>query len=407
MGSMVGKILEGRYAIESLLRSGGMASIYVATQSDSPNLVAVKVLLPSLSGDPIFIRRFRREIEAVRRFDHPQIVRTIGAGEQDGQHYFVMELVDGENLAALLRREGRVAEPKALEIILQVVSALAHAHERGVIHRDLKPENIMIERHPGPEVRVKVVDFGIARVEPQANNSETTGNTRLTKAGTILGTPAYVSPEQGGAEPIDHRHDIYATGVLLYELLTGKPPFHGGPALQVVMRHVNEAPRPPSEFMDVSPALERILLKTLAKKPSERQPSARALEDDLRGLTQPERSEPEDAKTTEIRLSTSPPLQPQATLVLPAPIDATNQTRSEERRRNAGPTLSAPTFGEPPRRSLHDEAPALHETNLQTSEPSAALLQAKELNRMATVAALTLGVVVTVLIVLLVVAASR
>jgi serine/threonine protein kinase len=210
-----GRILNGRYQLTSLLGVGGMASVYLADDRVLQRQVAVKVLSPVYAQDPSFVERFRREARTAARLSHPNIVAVFDSGSDAEQHYLVMEYVPGQSLAELLARQGRLAPQRAAELAVEVCAALAAAHAQGLVHRDIKPGNVLV----GPNGRVKVTDFGIAKAAVAAT---------VTGSGMVLGTAAYLSPEQAQGGPVDARSDLYGLGCVLYELLTGTPPFGSG-----------------------------------------------------------------------------------------------------------------------------------------------------------------------------------
>jgi tRNA A-37 threonylcarbamoyl transferase component Bud32 len=260
-----GRILDGRYQLGSLLGAGGMARVYLATDRVLERQVAVKVLSPSDAQDPVFVERFRREARAAARLSHPNIVAVFDSGSDADQPYLVMEYVPGQSLAQLLARQGRLAPRRAVELAIQVCAALAAAHAQGLVHRDIKPANVLVS----PDGKVKVTDFGIVKASAA---------TTLTGTGTVLGTAAYLSPEQAQGGPVDARSDLYGLGCVLYELLCGSPPFGSGAdrsPVAIATRHVSEPPEPPSaRNPQVAPALETVMLTTLAKDPAQRYQSA-------------------------------------------------------------------------------------------------------------------------------------
>ena len=231
-----GRILDARYQLGSLLGAGGMATVYLATDRVLERQVAVKVLRPPDAQDPVFVERFRREARAAARLNHPNIVAVFDSGSHADQPYLVMEYVPGQSLAQLLARQGRLAPRRAVELAIQVSAALAAAHAQGLVHRDIKPANVLIS----PDGQVKVTDFGIVKASAA---------TTLTGTGTVLGTPAYLSPEQAQGHPVDARSDLYGLGCVLYELVCGSPPFGSGTdrsPVAIATRHVRELPEPPS-----------------------------------------------------------------------------------------------------------------------------------------------------------------
>jgi eukaryotic-like serine/threonine-protein kinase len=260
-----GRILDGRYQLGSLLGVGGMARVYVATDRVLERQVAVKVLSPSDAQDPLFVERFRREARAAARLSHPNIVAVFDSGSDADQPYLVMEYVPGQSLAQLLARQGRLAPRRAVELAIQVCAALAAAHAQGLVHRDIKPANVLVS----PDGQVQVTDFGIVKASAA---------TTLTGTGTVLGTAAYLSPEQAQGGPVDARSDLYGLGCVLYELLCGSPPFGSGAdrsPVAIATRHVSEPPEPPSaRNPQVAPALDQVVLTALAKDPAQRYQSA-------------------------------------------------------------------------------------------------------------------------------------
>jgi eukaryotic-like serine/threonine-protein kinase len=260
-----GRILDGRYQLGSLLGAGGMARVYVASDRVLERQVAVKVLSPSDAQDPLFVERFRREARAAARLSHPNIVAVFDSGCDADLPYLVMEYVPGQSLAQLLARQGRLAPRRAVELAIQVCGALAAAHAQGLVHRDIKPANVLV----GPDGQVQVTDFGIVKAAAAAT---------LTGTGTVLGTAAYLSPEQAQGGPVDARSDLYGLGCVLYELLCGSPPFGSGAdrsPVAIATRHVSELPEPPSARNPlVAPALEAVVLTALAKDPAQRYQSA-------------------------------------------------------------------------------------------------------------------------------------
>ncbi|HEY6223145.1 MAG TPA: serine/threonine-protein kinase, partial [Gemmatimonadales bacterium] len=260
--------LAGRYAIEREIGQGGMATVYLAQDQRHHRQVALKVLRPELAAT-LGVERFLREIEVAANLQHPHILPLFDSGEAGGFLFYVMPYVEGESLRGKLARSGELAVPEAARILRDVVDALAHAHQRGVVHRDVKPDNVLLSgRH------ALVTDFGVAKAV-----SEATGRQTLTTAGVALGTPAYMAPEQATADPhIDARADLYAVGVMAYEMLTGKPPFAGSTAQAVLAAHVTEAARPITTIRQAVPApLAQVVMQCLEKRPADRPASAEAL----------------------------------------------------------------------------------------------------------------------------------
>jgi eukaryotic-like serine/threonine-protein kinase len=282
---VVGKTLVGRYAVKGFLRQGGMATIFRAQDLQTGDQVAVKVLLPELTAEPRFVSRFHREARALERLDHPNIVRTLEIGADGEILFLALELLPGVDLLAALRKTGALSEPLAASILAQVCRGLHHAHRAGIVHRDIKPENVMVmgsTDDPAARPPVKVLDFGIAKLLDAEEGGDPLSHPTL--AGVIVGTPAYVSPELGRGEKAGPPHDIYAAGVVLFEVLTGRRPFEGGSPLDIVMRHVDEEPPLLGSLRVVHPKLEAIVSRALQKRPNDRYPTALAMAEELEAL---------------------------------------------------------------------------------------------------------------------------
>jgi len=260
----------GQYKILALIGEGGMGMVYRAHDTLLNREVAIKLLPPELARDREFVSRFRREAETAASLDHPHIVAIYNIGEQDGVHYLAMRLLEGQPLNQVLKQSGALPPERALHITEQVARALDYAHARGVVHRDVKPANIMV----GADEHVTLMDFGIAKAM--------TGS-RLTRTGTMIGTPEYMAPEQFTGEQVDLRADIYALAVVLYEMLTGRVPFTGETPVSISHAHVYQQPAPPRQHNTQIPtAVEQVVLRALAKRPEARYPNAGALADALR-----------------------------------------------------------------------------------------------------------------------------
>jgi len=259
---MIGKMLGNRYEILEKLGGGGMAIVYKGRDTYLNRYVTVKVLRPEFTSDEDFISRFRREAQAVASLSHPNIVNIHDVGQEEGVHYLVMEYVRGDNLKAIIKKKGRLFPAEAVRIAVQVCEALEHAHQNNIVHRDVKPHNILIT-HDG---RAKLTDFGIAM--------EATSGT-ITRSDTIVGSVHYLSPEQVRGETATARSDIYAVGILLYEMLTGKQPYSGDTPIAVAMKHIQETPPPVDEVNpDVPPELAAVVMRAMEKRPEQRYGSA-------------------------------------------------------------------------------------------------------------------------------------
>ena len=267
---MINQLLGGRYQLGEMIGTGGMADVYVAQDTRLARQVAVKILRSDLARDPSFVARFRKEALAAAGLNHPGIVAVYDSGE-DPAPYIVMELISGYTLRELIHRGERVPLKRALEIGEGILAALEYSHERGIVHRDIKPANIMITDHGD----VKVMDFGIARALADLGAT-------LTSTWNIVGTAQYLSPEQALGEVADLRSDIYSTGCLLYEVLTGKPPFSGDTPVSIAYQHVSGVLVAPSKIQPELPeGVDIILAVALAKKPEDRYQSAGLMLDDL------------------------------------------------------------------------------------------------------------------------------
>jgi serine/threonine protein kinase len=350
---MAGAAISGRYELGDRLGSGGMSSVYKATDRVLERTVAVKILAEHLSDDEKFIARFRREALAVAKLIHPNIVQVYDTGVDQERHYIVMEYVEGRSGAQLLQTRGRLGADAAVEIGIQACAGLDYAHKQGIIHRDVKPGNLMVIGGPaGPraagssahnpptgEMTVKLTDFGIARAAEQ---------TRLTQVGSVVGTAAYLSPELARGEEATPGADLYALGVVLYQFLTARLPWEGTTLAELAMRRESESPLSPSTYdSSVPDTLSEAVLTALAGEPAARYGTARSLASALRaGLSGVELPPPDgsEAPTSALAAATAP------TRVLdsgepPTPVVA------EPVRRRPAPAPRASTPSGPPRRS--------------------------------------------------------
>jgi hypothetical protein len=268
---LVGQVVAGRFLVEELVGTGGMGKVYKARHLSLDRSVCIKLLKPALLEDPTLVGRFEREAKAASRLNHPNVIQVIDFGRtEDGGLYIAMEYVPGKDLRSVLRDEWPLDEARLCNIIAQVLSALGEAHAHNVIHRDLKPENIMVEPRRGEADFVKVLDFGIAKIL----DSELPG---LTRADVVCGTPQYMAPEQATGSQLDNRCDLYAVGVILYQLATGQLPFDGPNSMDVLNKHVNDLPMPPRQRQPnapISEAMEKLILRALEKDPMDRPQTA-------------------------------------------------------------------------------------------------------------------------------------
>jgi serine/threonine protein kinase len=258
MSTLLGTSLNGRYRLEARIGSGGMSTVYLATDVTLERQVAVKLMNREVASDSDQLERFRREARAVAQLSHPHVVGVIDAGEDDGRPYIVFEYVEGETLKERIRRHGRLPIPEAVAYAIEIARALGAAHSRHIIHRDVKPQNVLIDQ----EGSAKVTDFGIARTLEEDG---------LTADGRVLGTTDYVSPEQALGQHVTGQSDLYSLGIVLYEMLTGEVPFSGENQVAVAMKHVREEiPDVQTKRPEVSAALAAVLETTTAKRESDR-----------------------------------------------------------------------------------------------------------------------------------------
>jgi serine/threonine-protein kinase len=317
----VSALIGGRYELGEMLGRGGMAEVRKGTDTRLGRVVAVKRLRTDLASDATFQARFRREAQSSASLNHPAIVAVYDTGEEqatDGPHgetvaqpYIVMEYVAGRTLRDILREGRKILPERALEITSGVLSALDYSHRAGIIHRDIKPGNVMLT----PSGDVKVMDFGIARAISDASST-------MTQTAAVVGTAQYLSPEQARGETVDSRSDVYSAGCLLYELLTGRPPFVGDSPVAVAYQHVREQPQPPSDHdQDLPQALDAIVMKSLAKRVEDRYQSAAAMRSDIERYLagRPVHATPPP-----------PPAEEPATVTAPVPMAGTPQPDEDE-----------------------------------------------------------------------------
>src|SRR6202042_1967666 len=240
-------LIDGRYKVLSRLGSEGMADVFLAEDEALSRKVALKLLYGRFAADPDFVERFRREAQAAAGLQHPNVVSVYDRGDYDDTYYIAMEYLPGRSLKQLIRQEAPLDPVRAIDITIQILKAARFAHRRGVIHRDLKPHNVIVDDSD----HAKVTDFGIARA----------GASDMTETGSIMGTAQYLSPEQAQGRAVDAASDLYSVGVVLYEMLTGGVPFDAESAVSIALKHVSEAPVPPSQINpEIPPELEQTVL---------------------------------------------------------------------------------------------------------------------------------------------------
>ncbi|MDX6439070.1 MAG: eukaryotic-like serine/threonine-protein kinase [Gaiellaceae bacterium] len=266
---LIDTLFDGRYLIIRKLGSGGMANVYLAADQELGRRVAIKILDDRHARDEQFVERFRREAQNAAGLSHPSIVSIYDRGDSEGTYYIAMEHVEGRTLKELLVARGPSPLGIAIDYTRQILSALRFAHRNGIVHRDIKPHNVIVDG----EGRVKVMDFGIARAGAAS---------QMTEAGSIIGTAQYLSPEQARGAPVDQTSDLYSTGIVLYELLTGSVPFTGETPVEIAMKHLSQAPVAPSAHRPEVPRdLDYVVLRALAKDPGDRYHSAEEMDSDL------------------------------------------------------------------------------------------------------------------------------
>jgi len=265
---LTGSLFADRYRLERKLGSGGMADVWLAEDQELGRRVAVKILHERYANDEQFVERFRREATHAAGLSHPNIVSIYDRGVAEGSYFIVMEYIEGRTLKELIVTRGPCPVPVAISYTRQILAALRYAHKNGIIHRDIKPHNVLVDR----EGRLKVADFGIARA----------GASEMTEVGSIVGTAQYLSPEQARGAPVDESSDLYSTGIVLYELLTGAVPFTGETPVEIAMKHLSQTPDAPSTRRpDIPHDLDLVVLRALAKEPADRYRSAAELDRDL------------------------------------------------------------------------------------------------------------------------------
>ena len=365
---MTGHVFGDRFRVERLIAAGGMGFVYLATDLEQQQLVALKIMRSTLQRDPVAIERFKREVRTIKRLMHPNTIELIDYGvTEDGFMFLVMEWLHGKDLREIMRIKRRLSPITATRVALQVAWSLSEAHQKGIIHRDLKPENIFIMHNPGPHLRIKVVDFGLAKVVSGPESAE-----QITRGGVVCGTPEYMSPEQAKGEKLDGRSDVYALGCVMYAMLEGDAPYRGKKALDVAMMHINN-PFPPLNDK-VPSALRHIIMKCVEKKASARYQDVNELAAALEAFLDPiECRKRESGDTWTVRRSTPPgayqsPLTKQPVIAAaagtkPTEIQRTNSSQHTIRRVRSS---QINTSGRIPRKPLSSQcvrlktAPSLH-----------------------------------------------
>jgi serine/threonine-protein kinase len=309
LDSRIGQTVAKKFRIEKLIGEGGMGKVYRARLVALDKPVVLKVLRRALLADRQTVARFRREAQAASRLSHPNSINVIDIGETEGgEQYIAMELVDGKDLQQVLSTEWPLPEARVIRIVSQILSALSEAHAAGIIHRDLKPENIMVQQLRKEPDFVKVLDFGIAKI---VDPSLETGP--ITRAGFVCGTPEYMSPEQARGGDLDARSDLYAVGVLLYQLTTGLLPFVANSGASFAAKHLTETPIAPSRRrpgLTLSAGLERLILKALSKDPAARPQTAEEFRQALLAVGDGARSS--EARAVEVRANPLGAVNPSA-----------------------------------------------------------------------------------------------
>jgi serine/threonine-protein kinase len=279
-GLQPGEIIDGRYEIARLIGRGAMAHVYGAMDTRANRPVAVKILNQSVLNDKEILARFTREARAQEMVEHRNVASLFGGGMTAlRQPYLVVELLRGRSLRTVLRRERRVGAIRAASYCWQALQGLAACHTQGILHRDLKPANMMLEPSEGPIERVVLIDFGFASLE---------GSSRLTRQGHVVGSLSYLAPERLRGDDGDERSDLYAVGIVFYELLCGVPPFVAADDFDLIAKHLDEPPAPPSQAepeADIPPALEAVIMRALSKRPSQRYRNATEMAQHIEAAT--------------------------------------------------------------------------------------------------------------------------
>jgi serine/threonine protein kinase len=322
---LIGHVLDSKYELVARLGEGGMGAVYRARRVLIGDEVAVKVLLGKFVADTEAVERFRREARAAAMLRHPNVVTIHDFGEARGDEapaYIVMELVEGESLRDLLRREGKIETERAVSLMRDICAGVGAAHRRNIWHRDLKPDNVIVLEPDEDRERetVKVVDFGIAKLRDLA------GGPTLTQTGVVMGTPYYMSPEQCKGESLDARSDVYSLGTMLYEMLDGLPPFTAKNSMGVITKHLTESPRPLPQKLGVLPAVEAVMMRSLSKDSDERQQNASAFARELQDALKPPDAPPPAMTVEAVAMPAPSQTQPSK----PPSVPDTEQSEPEE-----------------------------------------------------------------------------
>ncbi|HSB46950.1 MAG TPA: serine/threonine-protein kinase [Candidatus Bilamarchaeum sp.] len=285
----IGKTLADRYEIKEKIGQGGMGLVYLAEDTNiARKQVALKILPASFAGAPDVAARFINDAKVATLIGHDNVINVTDLGvTRDGVPFFVMEHLKGSDLGAIIGYEGAIQWDRAKGIVLQICAALKAAHEKGIYHRDMKPDNVFLIEHAGSSDFVKVLDFGIAKLQDEATGGSDLGNRPRTRQGMVMGTPQYMSPEQGEGKEVDHRTDVYAVGIIMYEMLCGMVPFSDANPMKTLEMHRSMEPILPSvrrPDLSIRPEIEAIAMKAIEKNPDNRYQSIAELEGAIRAL---------------------------------------------------------------------------------------------------------------------------
>jgi eukaryotic-like serine/threonine-protein kinase len=316
---MVGRMFLGRYETVRLLGEGGMGRVYLARQVDLGRQVVVKVMHDHIANDPNFRKRFERETLLMARFQNPYVVTLYDASLDDPEGpCIVMEYIKGVTLDTVLHRNNRLGASRIARLLSQLCEALFAAHREGIVHRDLKPSNLMVVDADSPYEKIKVMDFGLAKLVTLPTGS--TDKTKVTNADFAVGTPGYISPEQVRGDEMDHRSDLYSVGIILFELLTGRLPFTGSETMDVLLAHATQQPPTFAEFGAsdwVPPGVEAVVKRCLSKNPQDRPATARELDNLYQAAVSPQA--PQDMAPAQVQEGSERVAAQQHTMTVPLP----------------------------------------------------------------------------------------